>query len=466
VRRFLADEPVAAYPEPISRRAARWARRHRQLVVGSAALLVTAVVALTVGTLLLRQKQSEIERQRTRAEKNFGIARSAVDRYFTRVSESPDLKARGLETLRGQLLETARGFYERLAQEGANAPGLRDDLAEALMRLGDISRTMAENDKSDDAYRRSIEIYDQLLKSDPGNLHYREQLASAWGDLALVHVDTSRAVDAEAAFKRSVEIRRQTPPGVVRDPEDLSGESNSLEGLGILYQNTARIGESEAALKESLELRQRVANETPNDDTSQRNLAQIHLNLGVLYAQSNRLTDAERELSAVTPIADRLVRAHADEPEYQNLLAASYGNLAGVYMLVNRLDDARESYRREMDHRQTLAQTHPLVTEYVLFLGSGYTNLGELEVRDNRAAQGLPWFDKAIDTIKSVLAREPRHAVARHYLSYTYSWRAKALDAVGRYADAMNDCDRAIEFDDQQNADLRRQREAAAAKAR
>jgi serine/threonine protein kinase len=47
---WLADEPVSAHPEPWVRRLGRWARRHRPLVTGAAALLVTAVVALSIGT--------------------------------------------------------------------------------------------------------------------------------------------------------------------------------------------------------------------------------------------------------------------------------------------------------------------------------------------------------------------------------------------------------------------------------
>src|SRR5262249_38669443 len=53
IERGLADEPVAAYWERWGPRLARWARRHKPWVTGAAALLVTAVVALAVGTILI-----------------------------------------------------------------------------------------------------------------------------------------------------------------------------------------------------------------------------------------------------------------------------------------------------------------------------------------------------------------------------------------------------------------------------
>jgi eukaryotic-like serine/threonine-protein kinase len=43
VQRWLADEPVAAYPEPAAARLGRWARRHQALAAGLAVLLVSAV---------------------------------------------------------------------------------------------------------------------------------------------------------------------------------------------------------------------------------------------------------------------------------------------------------------------------------------------------------------------------------------------------------------------------------------
>jgi serine/threonine protein kinase/WD40 repeat protein len=68
---WLADEPVKAYPEPRRSRLARWSRRHKPLVAGAAALLLTAVVALSLGLVLLGRANTEIQGQRDQAEKNF-----------------------------------------------------------------------------------------------------------------------------------------------------------------------------------------------------------------------------------------------------------------------------------------------------------------------------------------------------------------------------------------------------------
>jgi WD40 repeat protein len=67
IEHWLADEPVKAYPEPRRARLARWGRRHKPLVAGAAALLLTAVVALSLGLVLLGQANTEIQEQRNQA---------------------------------------------------------------------------------------------------------------------------------------------------------------------------------------------------------------------------------------------------------------------------------------------------------------------------------------------------------------------------------------------------------------
>ncbi len=67
LERWLADEPVAVFLEPLSTRLSRWGRRHRTLVTASAALLVTAVIALAASTALIGREQAATELERARA---------------------------------------------------------------------------------------------------------------------------------------------------------------------------------------------------------------------------------------------------------------------------------------------------------------------------------------------------------------------------------------------------------------
>ncbi len=67
---WLADEPVSIHRDPISVRLTRWGRRHRALSVAIGVFLVSAVVGLTVGTVLLGQANRRTEQQRNAAVKS------------------------------------------------------------------------------------------------------------------------------------------------------------------------------------------------------------------------------------------------------------------------------------------------------------------------------------------------------------------------------------------------------------
>ena len=61
VERWLADEPVSSYREPVFVRVRRWGRRHRTAVTSAAVLCVTALIGLSVGYVLLSREQKRTE---------------------------------------------------------------------------------------------------------------------------------------------------------------------------------------------------------------------------------------------------------------------------------------------------------------------------------------------------------------------------------------------------------------------
>ncbi len=62
VERWTADEPVAAWREPIARRARRWAKRNRTAVTAAVAGLVAGVIGLSAVLAVQTQAKAEIAR--------------------------------------------------------------------------------------------------------------------------------------------------------------------------------------------------------------------------------------------------------------------------------------------------------------------------------------------------------------------------------------------------------------------
>jgi eukaryotic-like serine/threonine-protein kinase len=86
VNRFLADEPVSAYSDPIQVRFGRWAKRNRTLVGSLTTLLLVAIPVLLVSLLLVtsaadreRDARSKEQAARQEAEQNFERAVRAAE---------------------------------------------------------------------------------------------------------------------------------------------------------------------------------------------------------------------------------------------------------------------------------------------------------------------------------------------------------------------------------------------------
>ncbi len=448
VQRFLADEPVSACPEPFSKRAGRFVRKHRTLVTSAAVLLVSAVIALAVGLELLAGKQKQVEAARARAEKNFGLARGAVDKYLMRVADNAKLKEHGLEPLDQRSADT----------------DLERDLAGALINLGLIDRQLVETAKAEQSYVRALELYDGILEREPASTQAMLDYLIACTDLALLYSETSRAGEAEALTRKG--IGKAAALAAAAQDEACQAQVASLEdNLGTLYIRLGRREESEHAHEAGLAIRRKLAAAQPQDLERRNALVMSLNNLVTLYGTGGRPAQAKPLVQEAAELVEASVRENPGNPEYENNLGATYNNLAGIETLLGQLDEARQTHLKVLALRGKLVREHPVVLDYSIELAGSYCNLGELDVRAAEPARGLEQLDQAVAALEGVLAKEPKHTIALYYLSYCESWRARALDALGRHAEALQRWDRSIALDTRNDPALRAGKSVALAHA-
>jgi serine/threonine protein kinase len=463
VERYLTSQPLLARPPSTLYQIRKLVQRRRGPFLAAAAALAV-IVALAIEMSVLYARSQRNLRRATAAEKtaneNFTLARSAVDQYLTRVADSPELRAHGLEDLRKQLLETARGFYEKFTAERAGSSEMRADLGGALLRLGDISRIVGDRPKAEQAFVSAARSFEALEKANPADPAVRQQLAAAIGDLALVQYETGRLKEAEPNFERAIAIDAALAASAPSDPGLAIQRANTIDNYAQLLERLKRRPESERTYLQALAIRKPVVAAHPDEGAYLLQLVQSDVNLGALYARWGRLADARRTLSEAVPLSQTLTTRWKHVAQYDNAAAGVWGNLGGVDMLLKEFARSADDYRHEMETRERLVTDHPNVLEYRLFLGSAYTNLGELQVRQGQFAAGLPSLDRALTVFDWALDREPHHSVGRYYASYTWGWKARALDGLHRRREAADAWGRAIALDDNNDPELRKGLEA------
>jgi len=467
VDRLLTSQPILARP-PSTMYQLRKLIARRKAPFAAAAAMLALLIAFAAGmSVLYAKSQANLQRAQSaesEARENFSLARDSVDRYLTKVGDSPELRAYGLEDLRRQLLETAREFYETFTARRADSQEMQVELGHAWARLARISRTVGDHKRAQEALGKAVTAFESWQAGRPQDDAARMQLAGAVGDLALVLGDTAQVAEAEKNYKRAIAIGE--PLAAHGDPARTAQHANILDNYAQLLERARRPEESERMYRQSLELRTGITAKNPDNLTWRHQLVQGYVNLGALFARSGRLAEAEAELKKAAPLAAKNAAAVPAEPDYQHALAAVYSNLAGVEMLLGRFDESREAYNKELPTRERLVTDHPNVLEYRLLLGSTYTNLGELEIRQHQPSVALPSLARAIATFDWVLARAPSHATGRFYQSYTLAYQAQAFAELRRYAEAIAAWERAISFDDRKDPALRRGLEAARAHRR
>jgi tetratricopeptide (TPR) repeat protein len=245
VRHWLADEPVAAYREPLPVRLARWGRRHRLAVTGAVAGLLTAVLALMVGLLAVDRERRETDRQRQAAEAalvlerdSFRQALKAGDDYFTAVSESRLLQEPGQQPLRRELLQHGLAYYQDFLTRRGDEPALRVEVAAAWQRVGQIQTAIGTVAEARAAYEKALMLGEELLAAEPANIDLRARLADWYvsGTWALRRGGrfTEAIADTDRAAALAEGLPEDHPQRAPLAALALAGRSFALEGAGDL----------------------------------------------------------------------------------------------------------------------------------------------------------------------------------------------------------------------------------------
>src|SRR5262245_25498989 len=122
IEHWLADEPVAAYAEPLRLRLARWRRRHPALVTGTAALVFTAVAALAVGAWLLSEEKTRtLHEQQAKLDEQHRRALAQVDALLNATPKAVPTILDGLEPYREQIRPRLREVSQQAEPRNATA---------------------------------------------------------------------------------------------------------------------------------------------------------------------------------------------------------------------------------------------------------------------------------------------------------------------------------------------------------
>jgi serine/threonine-protein kinase len=432
VQHWLADEPVSAYRAPVSARARRWLGRHRTLATATAAAVLVATAMLGVSTALLSAANERERSARLRAEASLRLARAAVDKGFTRVSENPQLKAHGLEKLRRELLQQARDFYEQFLGAHADDLALQAERARANLRLAGISKDVGDAAESLRAAQSARAGFARLVAAHSYQPEYRDGLAGALDAVGVAHFRAGQTSEARAALEQAREVGAALVHDYPLRPEYRLQQAATLNDLGRLYRiDAGDITAAEKAYREALALCEPLAAGAAAPPEYRSQLADTLSNLATSQALSGRSDQAKAIYEKLLPVREGLIRDFPDVPEYRDKLADTLFDLAVVCSNLRRPEELKALYDKAWPVCERLAREHPDVPAY-------QARLVQLRALLACALAQLGDYRRASAEIEELLASRSGPALAlynaacAYALASTAAGRDKALPAAER----------------------------------
>jgi serine/threonine-protein kinase len=445
IERWMADEPVTAWRQPLGERTRRWMRRHRPAVAGGAALLVTAVVALLIGTILLRAANERVReqrdvarRQRELAQEGFRQARQAVDEYFTRVSESTllDSPVPGMQPLRKELLETALRYYRGFQAQSRDDRALRAELARANYRVGRINEMIGTNDETLAAYEEARTLGERLVLDHPADAAMRHDLARAnrAAGRILIH-RMGEPAEGLARLRTAVSLSESLVREQPGDPEFEAELANSYVDLGAaLRTRKESLGEL-PSLEKALAIWNRLARALPGYRLQQ---AQTLSGIGDCYSQAGNAAAALAHLERAREILERL---RTEKPGGINLaweLAELWHRTGWVHRgLTHRAVEAQNAFRQSGEIWDRLAKENPAVGTYRWRAAAANFWIGDTLAESGSSALAVRVLDGAIKEGEQIFAADPSDFARGEALVEAEVSLGKALANLGRLTEAL-----------------------------
>ena len=465
VSRWIADEPVSAYAEPLGVRIARWTRRHRTWTQAVAVALLVVTGISIVATLVVndarrraeqawQDEQSALaaerqalmkERTARKAEeaakadatRRFHDAQETVHRSLTGVSQVL-LHFPGVQQLRSELLSQAAQDLTQFASEDSQDLQLQIEAGRAMVRLGEVRGLLYQWDPAREQYLRAEEHFTGLQDRAPGDLSVAKELAACRKQLAFSLSTLGRTEEATAMYADVVSALCELA-GTFPDAMDVRLEyaaalfdyGQHQTHTGLTRDAAETLGQAETAFRGLVEQESRTEHH--------RGLAATHRLQAQVLQNLGQNDEAVEQLQQALAGFQTLQTIEPSQPDHLEEVADCLTTLANTLLTMGREQDSLALYRSAISDYNLLLKARPDVPLYRESLALLRRNVAQQLSRNGRSREA---YDGALEALSEFdrLVREspniPRYHVGEAASSLTFGQILRDLneDALARAA--------------------------------
>jgi tetratricopeptide (TPR) repeat protein/predicted Ser/Thr protein kinase len=475
IQRYLNDEPITARPPSAGYQLQKFARRHRPLMAGVAAVFVVLLAGVAVSTseairanragqaalserdravaaeASALQERNRALTERRRADNESASAKAVSDflqnDLLAQASASaqarPDTKPDPNLKVRTALDRAAAGIAHKFDKQPLVEASIRQTIGSAYLDLGiypeagkqiervlDLRRRLlgAEHPDTLSSERSLAVIYRYQGKADQAEsllnkvlgiqrrllgADHPNTLESAY-DLALLYDDQEKFAQAEPLLTRALDGQRRTLGE--KDP----GTALTMNKLAELYKEEGKYSQAESLHTRALGIQRTVLGEEHPDTLFTTN------SLASLYGDEGKYTQAESLYAHALEVQRRVLgEEHIDTLETMT----SLGNL---YRTEGRYAEAEHLQTRTLEiERRVLGEEHPDTV-------TSMNNLAALYDAQGKYAQAEPIDTKVLEIHRRTLGEEnPATARSMNNLAVLYGKEGRWAQAEPFLANAL-----------------------------
>jgi serine/threonine-protein kinase len=440
--RFMADEPVTAWREPLSRWARRWARRNRTAVTAAAVALVAGVVGLVavlavqtqakaaVTESLARERtakrdlaktNSELSRAQAAVEARYNLAVEAIKTFHTGVSEDFLLKQDQFKEVRDRLLKSASDFYGKLGALLGKESDLasRRALAQANYEVARLTASVGKMEDALAAHRRALAVRETLATENPADPEIKADVGRSLTSVAAALQFMGQAGEAEATYRKAETLLVELAPTKARAGDTRDALAYCRTRLGRLLSEAGRFEEAISVYRLARSDQEAMAAASGATVRSRMDLAETIVHIAYVLSWTSKSSEAAADYRKALAILEKLVEDHPSAPEFRSRLADGHFSLGTMLMTTETPSEAEAELRTALAIQQKLADHYPGVSKFRNALALSHINVGNV-LRGTKPSEAEAEYRKAKEIYQKLVEDNPAVTDFRSFLSASH----------------------------------------------
>jgi tetratricopeptide (TPR) repeat protein len=280
-------------------------------------------------------------------------------------------------------------------------------------------------------FNRALEILERLTRTDPGNLNWQDDLATAQDRLATGLLAQGRLEEALDRFRGALSISIRVADS---DPGNAVWQRNLAASYDRMGETLAKLGDLPTALaqfQQAFSIHRDLAQTQQDNMSGQMAFAMAHDRIGMLLAQQGDALEALNYLCDGLEVFERVAQADPQDVIRQRHLGVRHHRIGTLAFAHDAFDAAMTHIRTAVKIGDALVKADPGDARLKLDLAIYREALARGLFQQGDTAQGLEEIQQAHDITGEVARHDRDNAEWQHSLALSHCNLGTAFGMAG-----------------------------------